>query len=53
MSEREKGPLRIYKNDYDKPPTAYISEEPDCVFGKDDKRAAPIEKAMKRLKEEE
>ena len=45
------GPLRIYKNDYDKPPEAFISEEPDCVFQKDDKRAAPIEEAIKRLEE--
>lgn len=45
------GPLRIYKNDYDKPPTAYISKESDCVFREDDKRAAPIEETIKRLKE--
>ena len=47
------GPLRIYKNHYDKPPIAYISEETDCcVFGQDDERAAPLEYAFKRLKEE-
>ena len=44
-------PLRIYKNDYDMQPIAYITEEPPCVIREDDPRAAPLEKAMKFVEE--
>ena len=44
-------PLRIYKNDYDKPPVAYITEQPRCVITEDDPRAASLENAMNIVEE--
>ena len=41
-------PLRIYKNEYDKPPVSYLEEVPSCVIPADDIR---MEKVMKIVEE--
>lgn len=42
-------PLRIYKNDYDKPPTSYIPERPSCRIDFDEAWKIIEEKGWNKL----
>lgn len=45
------GPLRIYKNEYDKPPVMLTPKRPSCVITEDDPRGASMKEVMKFIKE--
>lgn len=44
-------PLRIYKNEYDKPPTSLWPKRPSCIIKRGDPRAAYIEETIKMVEE--
>ena len=44
-------PLRIYKNEYDKPPVSHWPARSSCVIMEGDPGAASFDKAMETIKE--
>lgn len=44
-------PLRIYKNEYDKPPPSYIPARPSCVQSQDEGKLVSFDEAVKIVKE--
>ncbi|KAL9133230.1 MAG: hypothetical protein Q9175_005589, partial [Cornicularia normoerica] len=44
-------PLRIYKNEYDKPPLSYLQAHSSCMKRQDERLAVSFDEAMKIVKE--